>query len=402
MTQNLLSRKKDVACKTHKDVQLSVYSSIQSVEGAVWDTAAQGAGLYLQRPYLLALEEAMSESMEFRYVIYFCEQANPIGVAYFQAVDLRDNGSKYRDGVKKLGPVVGNRIVNEMKIRTLVCGNVFHCGDHGFHFGDHLSYEDAMTKVESTMQRFKKSNALNSKVSIFLFKEFWPEQFAASDRLLDKRYHRFPMDVNMTMEIAPHWDSTEDYLKDLVSKSRTRFKSILKKSNAIEVRSMHAVELEAESARLEDLFKGVLEQSPFIFGRLEMPIYAKWKKELGDDLMFHGFFLEDKLVGFNSAFVLGDSLDVHYVGIDYDYNREYMIYQRMLIDLLQFGIDKGLKRIKFGRTAELAKSALGAVPVHMMLYVKHRNIIANRLIRPLMRSVEVSEFELRSPFKQQT
>ncbi|NNC82047.1 MAG: GNAT family N-acetyltransferase, partial [Flavobacteriales bacterium] len=109
---------------------------------------------------------------------------------------------------------------------------------------------------------------------------------------------------------------------------------------------------------------------------------------------------EGKLVGFLSAFDCGEELEVHYVGLDYDCNRELGLYQRMLVEFLRRAIEGGHQRINYGRTAEQAKSSLGAEPVEMRLYTKHRNMIANRLITPLMASVAPNSFELRSPFKQ--
>ncbi|MEZ4738818.1 MAG: hypothetical protein R2818_05530 [Flavobacteriales bacterium] len=73
--------------------------------------------------------------------------------------------------------------------------------------------------------------------------------------------------------------------------------------------------------------------------------------------------------------------------------------QRMLVDLLEVALKKGVDKIHFGRTAEQAKSNLGAVPVEMRFYVKHRNRLANKLVGPFLRSIRPDGFEQRSPFK---
>ena len=51
------------------------------------------------------------------------------------------------------------------------------------------------------------------------------------------------------------------------------------------------------------------------------------------------------------------------------------------------------------RTAEEIKSSLGAEPVDMKLYAKHKNSVSNKLIKPFLESISPSEFELRKPFK---
>jgi hypothetical protein len=118
-------------------------------------------------------------------------------------------------------------------------------------------------------------------------------------------------------------------------------------------------------------------------------------------MLFQGVFHEGKMVGFTSAFINQNEFEVQYVGIDYAVNEELGVYQRMLVEFLKKGIELGVERIGYGRTAEQAKSSLGAVPVEMRLYTKHRNVIANKIITPVMNSVVPTEFELRSPFKAQ-
>jgi hypothetical protein len=112
--------------------------------------------------------------------------------------------------------------------------------------------------------------------------------------------------------------------------------------------------------------------------------------------------MDGRLVGFNAAFVLGDALDAQFVGIDYARNQDHMIYQRMLLDLLEVALARGLRRINLGRTAEQAKSALGAWPVGLLFYVKHRNRVANRIIGPFLRKVRPAAFEQRWPFRKGT
>ena len=71
----------------------------------------------------------------------------------------------------------------------------------------------------------------------------------------------------------------------------------------------------------------------------------------------------------------------------------------MLYNLVAFAIEKGLSKIHFGRTAEELKSTLGALPIDMKLYIRHRNKLSNQLLKPIISSINPSEFELRNPFK---
>jgi len=385
-------------CKNSPSFRLGVFDSVKLINQEHWESVNKSS-LYLSIPYLEALEQTMEGGMEFRYVMFYCEEYQPIGIAYFQLVDLVDNGSKYREAVKKLGKGIGSYILKEMKVRTLVCGNVFQCGRFGYRFADIVPHEAARSAVEETMDRISRSKEGNSKASIKLFKDFAPKEFQVADALLDKKYHMFRMDVNMIMDLEPGWKDLEDYQQAITSKSRTRLKSILKRSQGLHIKELDVAEIQHHSQRIDELFQQVLEKSSFKFGELKSEIYVAWKERLNGKMLFKGFFEGEELIGFNSAFIHEDKLDAHYVGIDYSRNEELGLYQRMLVELLNDAIRLGKKKLIMGRTAEQAKSTLGAYPVEMKLYTKHRNALANKLIAPVIASVKPSEFESRNPFK---
>jgi len=83
-------------------------------------------------------------------------------------------------------------------------------------------------------------------------------------------------------------------------------------------------------------------------------------------------------------------LEAGYIGLDYEYNFDYAVYQKMLYDYVDDAIQNNLKELRFGRTAEEIKSCLGAEPVDMMLYVRHRNSLSNKVIKPVIKSISPS------------
>jgi len=338
--------------------------------------------------------------MEFRYAVFHCQAFKPIGIAYFQVLDVEDNGSDYGPGVRKLGKAIGSRIVQELKVRSLVCGNAFHSGAHGIHFIEAVPMEQQLLAVETAMHELRSDERLSISPAVLIFKEYRKEIKEAAV-LETKNYHPLAMDVNMLMDLPSEWKSLEDHSNALTSKARTRSHTIMERSQGLVIKDLDVAEITAHLPTMQRLFDQVLERSPFIFGRLNVAVYPQWKAQWGEAMMFHGFFLNGELVGFNSAFVLGDMLDAHFVGIDYALNKEHMIYQRMLFDLLEYAFEKELRTINFGRAAEQAKSSIGAKPVDLLWYVKHRNALANSIIGPFIRRVKPGDFELRSPFKKE-
>lgn len=380
-------------------IRLSLHDSIHMIHREHWMLVAEAASPYLQYDHLLALEDAMVGAMDFRYAIYYCTQNQPIGIAYFQVADLVDQGSAYRSGVQKLGKGIGGRIIEEMKVRCLVNGNVFRCGDHGSYFDPGVSAEHRAKAIDDTLRRLHKGCYFKPMAKVLIVKDIWPEQYGAAIELEKKGFAPLTMEPNMVMDLDPTWKNLEDYQHALNAKARTRLRAVLKRSEALVSKSLSSRQIKAEVPALQGLLDQVLERTPFSLGRLNVAVYAPWKEQWGDDLLFRGYYLNEQLVGFATAFVLDDVLDVQFVGMDYLQNGTHGLYQRMLVDLLEFALQRGLRRIMFGRTAEQAKSNLGAMPIDMRFYVRHRNAVANKLVGPFLRSVKPSSFEQRSPFK---
>ena len=387
------------SCDRVPDLRLSLNESLHMVHREDWNTVARGASVFLQYDHLLALEDRMYAGTEFRYVIYYSKENRPVGIACFQVVDLEDRGSTYGDKLCRLGKRVGSHLFEDRRVRCLVAGNVFHAGDHGSHFVDGIGMEQRIATVADTLLRLEKGDPFPTKASALVVKDIVPPSSNTTPPGPPKGYHLMRTDVNMVMAVDPSWKSLDDYQAALTAKARTRLKNVMKRSEALEVRVLDAEAIERHSDRLQVLFDNVLGRSPFIMGRLNMAVYADWKRQMGEALRFLAYELNGVLIGFSSAFLHGNTLDAHYVGLDHEHNERHAVYQRMLVDHLVCGIQHKASSIIFGRTAEQAKSNLGAVPEDMYFLVRHRNAMANKLIGPLLRSVQPAEFELRNPFK---
>ena len=104
-------------------------------------------------------------------------------------------------------------------------------------------------------------------------------------------------------------------------------------------------------------------------------------------------------LGFSTSFINTTSFDANYVGLDYAYNEKFDIYQRILYDYVDEAIKARVTELQFGRTSELIKSAVGALPVDMTIYIKHKRSLSNLILKNVIQSVKPSPFELRKPFK---
>lgn len=381
------------------ELRHSFFDSVKMINSSHWDDVVGGENVYLSRNYLQSLEDALSNSIDFRYIIFYCKNYNPVGVAAVQILDFVDKNEKYNDALCVVGKQVKHKLLKHLDIKVMVCGNAFATGENGFMFNSDIDPSEAYLNLSNALYRLRRSEALNGRVSIILLKEFWPASFEKAEVLKKHDFREFKIDVNMVLKIHESWQSMDDYLGSMVSKFRTKAKSVFKKSEDLEVVNMDALQIENNKVRLQELYTTVVRKADFKFGELNGDAFVNFKKNLGDSFVLRGYYLNNSLIGFSTAFVAKKVVDANYVGLDYAVNQDVALYQRMLYDFVDLAIENRVEELHLGRTAEEIKSCLGAEPMDMKLYVKHRNSVSNKLIKPIVESIHPSEFELRHPFK---
>jgi hypothetical protein len=353
----------------------------------------------LSLPYLKAIEQTFSKELDFCYLIVVDDvTAQPVAVASYQLVPFIFKGDKQPS--KILSHCSKNRDGLFM-LHMLVCGNVFMAGEHGFLKSDAIGNSTAFKTIAKGMAKAQKllSKESTKTISVQLFKEFTPEMLSSSEYLEKKGYQDFEIDMYMSLPIGSNWDTIEAYFDAYKAKYRTKANSVFAKASRLVIHSFSKSEILKYERTIDVLFGNVLEKSEYQFGVMSALGFVSLKEHLGDHFIFRGVFLEDMLVGFSTSFINGVVLEANYVGIDYDKNVAYAIYQRLLYDYVSLAIDHKLKVLYLGRTSELLKSSLGAMPVPMKLYAKHTSKITHLLMASILKKVSPSSFELRKPFK---
>lgn len=382
-----------------EEFKLSYFDSVSIINADDWNTVNKNQNIYLTLEYLLAIETALKNEMKFRYILFYNHNNIPVGIAIVQLVKFIDKGSPYYAHLCKLTGQLKNKIVQSLNIKVMVCGNVFSCGENGFLFSNEIPYNLAYENLHKALQRLRKAEKTNDQTSIVLLKEFWPATFEKIDLFKEHNYRDFMIDVNMVLPIHKNWNTIDDYLSNMVAKFRTRVNSMLKKSAPLVVKNMELNDIVEHSSKIVELYTNVLNKSDIIMGSLNEQAFIQLKQHLGNQFVLNGYFLNNKLIAFSSVFWTKNILDANYVGIDYEYNIEYATYQRMLYDFVVLAINKKATEIRYGRTAEEIKSCLGAQPVNMKLFIKHKNSVSNKLLKPLIKSITPTSFEIRKPFK---
>ena len=162
-------------------------------------------------------------------------------------------------------------------------------------------------------------------------------------------------------------------------------------------------DVESHADELIALQHQVHEQSTHRFVKLKRDFFPALARRLGDrficTVVRQKSGERSRILGFITTLIDGDTALAYVVGHDVQQNRELPIYLRMLHTAIEDGIQHGCKRVTYGRTALEPKARLGAVPVALTVYGRHKNPIIGPLITPFLQAMAPKEGPpLRSPF----
>lgn len=387
-------------CKK-KSSNVCYFSSVDDIPEEVWQELQCSHNLYFHPNYLAALEKG-NPQIQFAYIVLFDEAKNAIALATVQVIDfylesVQNNLQSIVEWVKCMGRKL-HILPSERPFKVLTCGNTFVSGEHGVFIKHNQDKKQVLKEIAQAIIDFEKEVSKNA-IDAFMLKDFVNESLFITDTLYKEGYNSFNVDPNMVLVFEDNWHTFDDYLAAFKTKFRVKARRALKQSADLRVVDVKKEDLEQLLPEMTLLYKTVSNKASFNLGDFNLETYKLLKENLGDNYIIKAYWLEDKLVGFLSGIVSQNSLDAHFVGIDYQYNKTYAIYQRMLYDYISLAIKHQLKTINFGRTASEIKSSVGAIPQDLTIYLRHKNSIPNRILSLFLKKIQPTEFNQKKPFK---
>ncbi len=377
---------------------LALFDSIHYVDENQWNSIVPESKGLMRFPYLNAMEDSSNEDERFKYaLIYDGKKAVAAAVFTIVIASGKDYGSR-EETDSKLGKLKGT-LKEKTKLKMLICGHTHISGDHGFVYSPEISSDEAYHALADVMYQIRNAEKLRGPVHLQLIKDFYEDQSIPSQYLKIFNYRKFKLDPNMFLAIRPEWNTFEDYENALKSKYRTRMRNMYKQGSALERRSLSTEEIEASFDEIQRLYFNVANKAKMKLNHYDTRYFVELKRNMKDHFILAGYFLDGKMVGFRTNLIWGENCEAHAVGVDYDYNTEYNVYQQLLADTVKLGIELKKKNVIFGRTAMEMKSNLGAVPVDMYCYMRHSEVVTNKLIKPAFYYIKTSEWTQRNPFK---
>ena len=373
----------------------SLYPSVDLIDPVVFKELNTDNNVYFSKSFLKAFELS-NPQIEFKYISISDSKKNTIALALVQVIDLSVEGTlkniKVASLVRKL---LGLFFCNE-HIKILFCGNIFLSGEHGIRCSDGVSKDEIMTQIGTALDAV----AANTKPLHAIFiKDFKKESLKNTRQFLSFGYSEINVEPNLIVLLDPKWKTFEDYKNNLKSKYRIKANKADTTSSDLKTRLFTEHDFETYKEELQALYQNTIDNASFNAQVLNLNTYIHLRASFKDDFIVKAYFLEDKLVGFLTALVNKDALDAHFIGLDYQLNKSHAIYPRILNDYVRLGIEKQVSSIDLGRTASEIKTTIGAKPIELSCYIKHKNPFFNSLIKPFFRRIKIKEFKQHSPFK---
>jgi predicted N-acyltransferase len=385
-------------CCTNTNTAL-FFSSIDEIPTQIWEDLGCTKNIYFHPNFLKSVEKNHPE-ITFSYIVLVDKLNKPTAFASLKIIEFYLNSIKNDfEFLKDIGRKL-HVFPDKKPLKLLICGNTFVSGEHGVFIKENQDKKAIIKELAESLNHFVNSDKkLKKQIDVFLLKDFAKESLFITDELKDFKYHTFSVEPNMQLQLQDNWQNFDDYLASMKTKFRVKAKKAFKQSINIRIEEVTLKNINQKLPKMTALYEKVASNAEFNLGTFNLETYRDLKEKFGDDYILKSYWLDDKIVGFMSGIINKESLDAHFVGIDYQLNREYAIYQRMLYEYIQIAISKKLKTINFGRTASEIKSSVGAVPQDLTMYLRHKKNIKNKILKLFLQRVQPTQFQQKFPFK---
>ncbi len=398
--------------KLEKEFTFSIFDKADLVNEHDWIEVLDHRNFFLELKYLKILESIESRTFGARYVIVYKNKL-PYGLIYFQIInfeakafgDLLETQLKNLQSKRsKLFEKYIDENEREVLMRLVTCGNNVVTGENAFIFKKNgLTKNKNYDLVEKIIDKLGSNEKLKGKVSAILVKDFYTPVDTPRSKcpLRSEKYVGFKVEPNMVVDIPENVNTLEQYILSFSKKYRNRAKGILKLGSALEQKELTQSDLKKENDAVYNLYLQVYNKAKFKLIKLPPNYFYECKQQFGDAFFIIGFYLNKKLVAFCTGFeISAEEIEAHYIGFEYELNKEMELYQNILYKLIDTTLLRKLRKLNLGRTASEIKSTVGAKERELTCYIMPQNTISKVVLKPFMQLLQPSEWVPRNPFKE--
>ena len=373
-----------------------VYNTIEDIAPHIWEELQCTSNCYFSPNFLWTFESS-NHNIDFKYIIV-SNKDKALSLAIIQTIELSVEVILKNIKLAKWIKRFLRYLFKKSPIRIMFCGNIFLSGEHGIFICEQANKEDAINEIGVSILKLAKQ--LRPLHAIFI-KDYLDSSLSITDQFKDYGFGEMYVEPNLIVSLDPNWTSFDDYKSALKSKYRVKVNKADSTSATLNSRLFTEEDFANHKSELQALYENTIANANFNAQVLDLNTYIKLRSIYKEDFIVIAYFLEDKLVGFLSALANNKHLDAHFIGLDYSLNKTHAIYPRILNDYIRIGISKKVTHINLGRTASEIKTTIGAEPINLTCYIRHRRSFINKMMLPFIKNVRIKDFKRHYPFKGQ-
>lgn len=203
----------------------------------------------------------------------------------------------------------------------------------------------------------------------------------------------------MNLHLRKNWQTFNDYLDAMSSKYRVKTKKVFTQSD-----DYHRTELDLGQAndwipQCAQMLGHTLKDKTLAISPNLSAMLHTFVSTLKDNFKVWGYYQNEHLIGFISAIRSKEGIYAMHLGLT-DTASDNQLYQRMMYDIIGYGIEEKVEFVCLGRTATEIKSTMGAIPVEnsFIFITKSKPIYwALRFYQKYFHKTK--NYQLRNPFK---
>jgi predicted N-acyltransferase len=372
------------------------FNTVDAIPALDWKSLNIHNNTYFSPDFLRTFETS-NPKIAFKYIVIY-DKLNAVGLANIQIISLSIDAILKNIKISNTAKRIFRFFLCNYPLKIMFCGNVFLSGEHGIILNQDIDKKKAFLVISKAIKKLS-SLKKNRPLHAVFVKDFYQESLHITDHLLDYNYMKMPVEPNMIFKLNSNWKTFEDYTDDLKSKYRVKVNKADKTSSGLTAKLFNEDDFKVYKEELQQLYENTISNADFNAQVLDLNTYIKLRALYKDNFIVKAYFYEDKLVGFLSALDNNNHLDAHFIGLDYELNKTYAIYPRILNDYVRLGIERQVSQINFGRTASEIKSTIGATPENLVCYTRHRHNVINKILKPFIVQVKIKDFKQHEPFK---
>jgi len=346
--------------------------------------------------WLKAACQSLSDGAHTRCVLAW-QGPDLIGAAFFEAIPLRIGAL---GAIETSAPWTTRTAIRLLAAshsgppHVVVCGDILRNDVPAAHFDPDIASPARLLHAMAEAARVDIN--VSTIMVICSARSLGPD----ADQLTTHGYHRVDKaEPPMRVELASKWQSFDDYIQAMRPKYRQRTRSARKAGHEVTRAWLSSAEIGSHVDAFDQLLRPILAKAPVTVSVPSGETIIALKRALGDACRVRAYTHGDTLIAFAVSLHTANALEGLLVGFDPQQNTQFKLYQNILYDFIEEAIHTDAAYASLGRTALEIKSAVGATPTEVPVYIRHPSALMHSVLGWVAGGLPSTTWTPRNPFR---